>query len=298
MSGTFIISFDCEGKWGIADCLEPSVEALFTTARLLQNYRDLLSILDEFGFRASFAFVGAYTLSPQAFLERRAEYEPMLSSPWCRPVAAALQRWRYDGWFNPEAPALVRRSGHEIAAHGFSHTSLGPEARRDVVRWELAALRRLELFRDRPLTFVYPRNEVGFVDELQSHGIVGYRDGRTPRGGRAASLLAEFNISGSAEPHARHAAVVSVPAGFFFNWRRGGRRMVPAAITIRRWRALLSDAAAHHRVVHLWSHPHNYLTGVGMLSTFREILRIADAVRRDQGLVNRTQLEYVQDVRR
>ncbi len=297
MSGTFIISFDCEGNWGMADRLGAWSEKSFSTANLLQNYRDLLSLLDDFGFHATFAFVGAYTLSVEEFLERRTEYEQMLSSPWCRPVAEALKLSRYEGWFNPEAPALVLKAGHEIASHGFSHRSLGPDATREVVRWELDALRRLELFRERPLTFVYPRNQVGFVDELQARGIVGYRDRRAHRFGRAQSLLAELNVMGSAEPHVRHSPVIPIPAGFFLNWRRGGRRMIPAAITIRRWRSLLTDAAKRNRVVHLWSHPHNYLTGDGMLSTFREILRVAGETRKEEGLVSRTQLDYVRYVR-
>jgi hypothetical protein len=46
-------------------------------------------------------------------------------------------------------------------------------------------------------------------------------------------------------------------------------------VTVLRWTSLLRDAAKHDRVVHLWSHPHNFLTGDGMLPMFREIVRVA-----------------------
>ena len=299
MSGVFIISFDCEGKWGVADHLDARIEESFTTTNLLQNYRDLLALLGEHDLRATFAFVGAYTLSAEAFLDRRVEYEPLLSSAWCREFAAALQRGQLEGWFNPEAARLVARAGgHEIAGHGFSHRPLTPaDATRDEVRWELDALRRLDLFHDQSWTLVYPRNQIGYVDELGDHGIVGYRERRQPAFGRAGALLSELNVVAAAEPHASDAAAIPIPAGFFLNWRSGGRRMVPAAVTVRRWTSLLRDAAKHDRVVHLWSHPHNFLTGDGMLPMFREIVRVAAAMCMRGDLVNMTQIDYAKRVK-
>jgi hypothetical protein len=180
MSGVFIISFDCEGKWGVADHLDTRIEESFTTVNLLQNYRDLLALLGEHDLRATFAFVGAYTLSAEAFLDRRVEYEPLLSIR-----GAAYSRRRCSGG--------------------------------------------------------------------------------SSRGGSM--------------------------------WRSGGRRMVPAAVTVRRWTSLLRDAAKHDRVVHLWSHPHNFLTGDGMLPMFREIVRMAGAMCTRGDLVNMTQIDYAKRVK-
>jgi hypothetical protein len=194
------------------------------TSRLAMSF-----VIGEHGLRATFAFVGAYTLSAEAFLDRRVEYEPLLSSSWCRVFAAALQRGQLEGWFNAEAARLVARAGgHEIAGHGFSHRPLTPaDATRDEVRWELDALRRLDLFHDQSWTLVYPRNQIGYVDELGGHGIVGYRERRQHAFGRAGALLSELNVVAAAEPHASDEAAIRIPAGFFLNWRSGGRRMVP-----------------------------------------------------------------------
>ena len=57
--------------------------------------------------------------------------------------------------------------------------------------------------------------------------------------------------------------MVAIPAGFFFNWRFGLRRIVPPAVTELRWRNLLNRCAREGGVVHLWLHPHNLITGPG-----------------------------------
>ena len=45
MPGIFIISFDCEGKWGVADILNSHHEHYVTNERLNQAYRNILNIL-------------------------------------------------------------------------------------------------------------------------------------------------------------------------------------------------------------------------------------------------------------
>jgi len=49
--------------------------------------------------------------------------------------------------------------------------------------------------------------------------------------------------------------------------------------------------------VHLWSHPHNFLTGDGMLPMFREIVRVAAAMCTRGALVNMTQIDYAKRVK-
>jgi len=234
------------------------------------------------------------------------------AEPWLRPYLDFAARAfgahayqadeRYTRWLYDENPHGAASDGAvvivEIAGHGFSHRPLTPaDATRDEVRWELDALRRLDLFHDQSWTLVYPRNQIGYVDELGDHGIVGYRERRQPAFGRAGTLLSELNVVAAAEPHASDAAAIPIPAGFFLNWRSGGRRMVPAAVTVRRWTSLLRDAAKHDRVVHLWSHPHNFLTGDGMLPMFREIVRVAAAMCTRGDLVNMTQIDYAKRVK-
>ena len=62
--GTFVVSLDCEGKWGMADRIDSALDARLTDAKLREAYRRILSLFSDLRLPASFAFVGAFTLSP------------------------------------------------------------------------------------------------------------------------------------------------------------------------------------------------------------------------------------------
>ena len=129
---TFILSFDCEGKWGLADHLSAGLEAQLNNAALNDVYRRLLALLAQYDLPATFAFVAAHTLSP-AESQAHPELLPPLTGPaqrWLTSSQQALDRGEVDGWLNPRALALVAAAGqHEIASH--SHrTFLGHSSAR------------------------------------------------------------------------------------------------------------------------------------------------------------------------
>ncbi|MBI3473022.1 MAG: polysaccharide deacetylase family protein [Candidatus Solibacter usitatus] len=116
--GTIILSLDCEGKWGMADHLSPHHAAVITNRNLAQVYAGLLKVLERRRLRATFAFVGAWTMN-------RDEYQPNAdlfgdspeSHVWPRNFRADLQRGVTDGWFAPELLRTVVADGrHEIAS--------------------------------------------------------------------------------------------------------------------------------------------------------------------------------------
>lgn len=63
MTARFILSLDCEGKWGGADHLTPADHAGLSDQRLRQAYSDNLALLDEFDLPATSAFFGCFSLS-------------------------------------------------------------------------------------------------------------------------------------------------------------------------------------------------------------------------------------------
>jgi peptidoglycan/xylan/chitin deacetylase (PgdA/CDA1 family) len=286
----FILSLDCEGKWGMADHLDESHRRLFTHDRLLEAYHRIVRQLDARHVPATFAFVTAFTMT-RAALER----EPDLLrdatvggiawlAAYRREQAAGIE----DGWFLPEALEIVRSSGrHEVACHGFSHAPLeGDEA---VVRHELTSAVRIAERQGMTLrTLVYPRNRVAHTELLAEHGFWGYRTAlATPNGavGRAVSLMRELNLRQRAQPDPHLLPLdtaVPIPSGHFLNWRRGVRAAVPTAITVARWSAMLDDATRRSGVVHAWMHPHNIVTAP---STFDVLSGVVDAVcrARDRG---------------
>ena len=64
---------------------------------------------------------------------------------------------------------------------------------------------------------------------------------------------------------------MSIPGGYFLNWKQGLRRVIPEAVTLMRWRSILNDAAANDRVALLYSHPHNLIDGPGTLELFEGV---------------------------
>src|SRR5688500_11776929 len=67
MAARFILSLDCEGKWGVADLLSPANHAALSSERLVQAYSKIVALLDEYNVPATFAFVGLFGESQDSF---------------------------------------------------------------------------------------------------------------------------------------------------------------------------------------------------------------------------------------
>jgi peptidoglycan/xylan/chitin deacetylase (PgdA/CDA1 family) len=298
--GTFIISLDCEGKWGMADIIDAAIDAALASEQLGFAYDELLKLLDAFAVPATFAFVMAFALHRDE-LER---YEDLFADVtvqggnWLRHFRRQMAGGTTEGWFLPTALEQVRsRAMHEVACHGFSHLPIGdPLVSETAARAEIAAAATIA--RDKGLelrTFVYPRNLIAHTSVLERAGYLGYRAALSAEHGRTARLgaLAEWDATTPSQAHDHGVEpLYAVPSGYFLNWRRGIRRVVPRAWTIRRWRHIIDDAARRGRVAHLWLHPHNIITGPETLGTLEAILRHA-AMRREQGQISiMTQQDY------
>ena len=296
---TFIMSLDCEGKWGMADHLRPYHHRDLTTPKIIGAYRRLLDMLASHDIAATFAFVMAFALADGErrdlpILEERNPRDRWLAHYW-RCLDAGLD----DGWHVPEAFEMVRDAGrHELASHGFCHRPLGDG-------WidpagaaaELADAAKVAKLKGIAFeTLVFPRNEVGNLKAVRAAGYSGYRERLLRPGGRigrARALVDEFSVwAGPQPPQGMKQGLVAIPAGRFFNWRFGARRLVPPAVTIARWRRQLDECVRHGGVVHLWLHPHNFITGPGTAEVLETVL--GDAARhRDAGRISvLTQRDY------
>lgn len=272
------------------------------TADLEEAYERLLALLDRRRVKATFAFVGAFAMSEEEARAKSSLFTEAgpLARRWLEPFTADLQARRVDGWFAPGAVAAVKRAGpHELGSHGFSHLPLveGEIDAADLAR-ELASVRETAAFEgEKDLTLVFPRNRIGFVRELGRHGFVGYRDTlavrRSERSPRWRHLIDEVNPFPSAQPGtAAEDGVARIPAGRMLNWRSGTRGAIPIAWTASLWRRTIDDALRTGGVAHLWSHPHNFITGRDMYDLLDEVLKDAAPRIRAGELWNPTMREY------
>ena len=263
---TFILSLDCEGKWGMADNLRPYHRRLFTDLALASAYERLLAMLDRHRIAATFAFVMAFLLD-ESERKRFASILLKQGDGWLGPYQREIESGELEGWHLPGALEAVRGySGHELACHGFCHRSLASDScSRDQATAELGAAHEIAQAKGIVMeTLVFPRNQVGNLDAVREAGFRGYRTRLarpTGTAGKVAALAEEFNLFKSSQPELPATdGLVPIPAGHFFNWRFGARRLVPPAVTVRRWTAMLDHAVRTGGVVHLWLHPHNLVT--------------------------------------
>jgi peptidoglycan/xylan/chitin deacetylase (PgdA/CDA1 family) len=282
MSGTFIVSLDCEGKWGMADKLQPYHHRLLTDEALAGIYEDIVAVFERHDIAATFAFVLAFTLdeTERQQLAHLFDIDDARSGGWLSHFREAKREGKLGGWFQPRALEAVRRhSQHEIACHGFCHRSFADDSlSADGAREELDAAAIVATAKGLSLkTFVYPRNKVGNVRVLAEKGYIGYRAERPHPPGHVArlkSLADELDMWPRPEQPSRQNGqeITRIPAGLFFNWRFGLRRRIPPAITIQRWKTLLDRTAADGGVAHLWLHPHNLITAPETRDTLDAVL--------------------------
>lgn len=299
MATSFILSFDCEGKWGVADRLTHLHHEALTDARLRSAYHSILGLLDEYSVPATFAFVGLFAEPAGSFNHVMPQIAALASRApmYLAPALSDITEGSGEGWHGAWAIEAVSAAevGHEIALHGVTHVPWSSRERQFFVD-ELKLLGHLSSPVRQSKTFVFPRNKVAHVELLRSAGIRGYRT--APRHqSRTRSLLSEFNVWSKPDlfSNSLSAELVAIPAGYFVNWQRGMRRLVPRPITRARFRALLDDSA-DGAVVHAWLHPENVATAPGTLAVLGDILEMV-ARRRDAGrCVAMTQLDYVNAV--
>lgn len=281
MTARFILSFDCEGKWGVADHLGGFHRSL-TDARLRRAYGQIVELLDQFSIPATFAFVGCFAEEETGLRRLMPQLRALeVTAPhYLGPALTDMTEGSREGWHGGWAVQQVAAShtSHEIALHGVTHVPW-TELDRNGVSEELKLLAEMETPVRNARTFIYPRNKIAHVDALAAAGIAGYRLAARKRS-RLASLASEFNVFARPEDDpVGHTPPVAIPAGFFVNWQSGARRMVPGDVSLLRARRLLETAGRTGGVVHYWMHPENIATAPATLNLLRGIVELASRAR-------------------
>jgi peptidoglycan/xylan/chitin deacetylase (PgdA/CDA1 family) len=283
MAGRFILSLDCEGKWGIADLLATPHHEQLSDRRLRDAYEAIVGLLARLDVPATFAVTELFLRSRDELLSLPRD-EIAARLPYSAPAFEDLLNGSGEGWSAPWLPDLIG-DRHERACHGVTHMPW-PAMTREQARFELSLAAEAA-----GRTFIHPRNAVAHLDLLAEAGFAGYRLPPRTRS-RAASMASEFNILARSEPSPPAAPFQSSPGGYFINWLSGPRRMVPKAVTRLRARRVLRDAARSGGVAHFWTHPENIASAPGTLDNLAAVLEEAVSLRR-RGLIEIvTQIDY------
>jgi peptidoglycan/xylan/chitin deacetylase (PgdA/CDA1 family) len=290
--GTFLLTFDVELLWGVFFDAAWRRRAGARWGPIRDVFREILSLLDEYEVPATFAFVG------HLFLDRCSRDE---AGAVHADLPAPKHRFFRGGWydFDPATNLAVdplwygrdlvtavreAKTGHEIGCHGFSHAFLDRD--RDLARAEMR--KAAEVARAAgvtPRSFVYPRNLVGFTEELAPAGFTHYRETV-----RVASRAAKFLLRAMGEdpPVGRPIevdGVVRVPGGIPILNAFGARRLVSHRTRIAEVRRGLVRAAEDEACFHLWTHPHNFVEGRKRMMRYLDGALAAIARSRAEGAV-------------
>lgn len=291
-------SFDCEGKWGMADISTPWDISL-TRCNLLRTYEFILDILEEYEIPATFAFVGAFTESREEFLDVTL---PFLSPDgyfnWLEYSKPRIMDKEEEGWFLPELLGMVKeRKTHEIATHGYTHIPFNMLNKSDV-KIELELVRGWAVKNKiQCSTMVYPRNIIAHQEILKDYGILGYRNSpiellnwRLPK---FVKTLAEEIWIFQKSQQIKKWSPLEIPGGTFINWHHGLRGCIPPFVSLLKYKNIIKDARLFHRVAHFWLHPHNLLTSPSTKKLFRELCAEVAEQRAASTLVVKKQNDYL-----
>lgn len=284
----------------MADRLDESSNTVITDEALKSAYEFLERTLGESGVVATAAFVTSFAVPYEALREQLGAVQNLaeLHPGWYRYLLPRLSRGDLRSLRGLQGHgywSALLKAGHEIGYHGATHLPLSAEVKEAAARAEVTLGESLwPILGAPPTTVIFPRNEVGHLDLHHRHGLRSYRPRRTGGTvGRVVSLIRELNVVDGGEsdyPYHADGWNVSTP-GFFLNWGRGARRLVPDGVTVRRWRSMLRAAVVKGRHVHMWFHPHNLITYPPMRGVLRNILCEVSALVRSGDLKVKTMSE-------
>jgi len=297
LPAAFTLSLDCEGLWGMADQQSLVCSGKINDAALGVAYEFIRCIMAESSLRATAAFVSCFAAEPDAIQQQMRLLESLaLYSPnWFAQIMPALRSGQLNGWNGAKYFQALKLAGHEMAWHGSTHMPLIEQTPAEAVKLEiqLAQVLMADLGQT-PGTIVFPRNQVGHLNQLRVANFHTYRASPpSSLANRLGSLVSEWNVFDNRvndRPALRGGWHVS-PPGYFLNWPSGLRSMVPLAVTIQRWKSLLRCAVEQGGYVHMWFHPHNLITAPAMKGAFEQIMKEVGQLVRSGDMVNLTMSE-------
>ena len=285
--GIVTISFDCEAKWGMAD-KDYDWLGLLDEKNVIESYKYILSVLEEFNIPSTFAFVGAMTESKNQFGKN---IDLLMSNQshekWIKPILKKIEI--EEGWFFPNILELFGKAGiHEIASHGYTHIPF-TLMKREEAELELRMIKEWSMRQEIDCkTFIFPRNLRSYDDLLKSYGISLFRD--CPKDFKnkilpssVNSFIEELNIFKLSEIFIEESN--KIPGGVFINWQNGKRRLIPTSISLIKYKNMLKHASKTNGVAHFWIHPHNFITSPSTKVLFENLCKDI-AKQRDSGLIN------------
>lgn len=299
--GIFTLSMDLELSWGTIDHPGDRAKNRAYYEQTRTAIRKLLALLQSYQISATWAVTGHLFLDACQSADGvkhpeipRSNY-PHYHADWfaadpCSNVHQAPL------WYAPDVIDWIINLPveQEVGCHSFSHILMGhPATRRETVRAELDYCSRLAAAKGVYLSsFVFPRNQRGFLDELVLAGYTAFRSVDhswcryipTNRLRRIARLVDQgLAITPPVALPYLDNGLVAIPASMLYLDMAGLKRYVPLASRVNKANRGLKQAVRQNKIFHLWFHPFNLATSpVQLLSGLEQIFETVSMLR-EQG---------------
>lgn len=291
--GIFTLSLDVELCWGVVD----KPEQLKKNKKYYEQARDciekILLLLEKYKISATWAMVGHLFLQEcnavngQKHIDIPRSVYPWYSKDWFEESPCTCHH-EDPLWYGRDIIKKIMSCNvrQEIACHSFSHIPYGDSnTKRTTVQADLAnCIREAKKLNLRLRSFVFPRNNIGYIDELNDSGFEAYRGvepswyRRYPRKFRKVCHILDhfFAISPPVSLPVKKQGLINIPASMFYLPMNGFRSLIPIKVRIRKAKKGIRRAIRDKKVFHIWFHPFNIATNqdkllYGLEEIFKEV---------------------------
>jgi peptidoglycan/xylan/chitin deacetylase (PgdA/CDA1 family) len=308
--GVFTLSLDFELIWGTADLGLENFKKLCLIERETVIDR-LLELFEKYKFPATWAVLG------HLFLDKCEANHPE--------IARSEFAWLKEDWFAHDpggiedensihlGKSLVEKIQNcavpqEIGSHSFSHIVFGDAGcSPETAESEIAECVRIAEAQGVKLnSFVFPRNEIGYLEVLKKFGFTNFRgvepnwyeNRRVPEAVRRGLRLVDVLRAATPPtvlPEMTKAGLWNIAGSAMFFPMHGFRRHIPMNLRVKRAVKGLNLAAKRREIFHLWFHPTNLTDNLETMFEGLEKILIHAANLREKGDLEFLTMEQISE---
>lgn len=309
----FVLSLDTELCWGVVDKPEQLRKNIKYYEQARNCIEQIIALLEKYNISATWAIVGhlflqeCNSIGGQKHLDIPRSQYPWYSKNWFEESPCTNEK---DAplWYGGDIIEKIIdcKVYQEIACHSFSHIPYGDKnTRRETVRADLSnCVSQAEKLSLKLRSFVFPRNEVGYIDELSGFGFRVFR-GMEPTWYRrfpnklrkVCHIIDQFlAITPPVSLPEYKEGLYNISGSMFYLPMNGFRSLIPINFRIHKARKGIKKAVRDKKVFHLWFHPFNIATNqekllYGLEEIFKEV-----CLRRENGELKTKSMDGVVDL--
>lgn len=288
-NGKFIISLDCELLWG-SHYYGGEERFRYLTNGFRKFYVELLELFTKYDIRATFALVGGMSLQKKEFLNIAHEINSSNTyKEWFSHFdkSPSIQSW-YDPTLIEQISAAKQK--HEIASHSFTHYCFKSIKDPETAQFELDVSHDIlsRLSREQVKTFIFPENQIYFLEEFKKSPYKIYR-ARDINWYNRLPFKRFFHFIDQLLPICP--APVEINKDEFGNYYVSGsillfaydglRKVIPDSLRFFKIKRGIDRAISENKIFHLWFHPWNLGSSKRMIGVLERVLAYVRQKRRN-----------------